>query len=519
MSSFARPAVSPESNIVASSQRAMVSTSHPLATAAALDMLERGGSAADAYLAAAAVQVVVEPPMTTFGGGLALTWFDGAMGRTSMVGGSFGRPAAETGDWDEVGADGGRTIAAPGWLVGAREAWRRFGRLRWAELFEHAFAHARDGFAIDPHLWGWVWEYRLKLGRFSAGQKIWYPKGHLLGVGDTLVQADLARTIAMIQADETLEVFYLGEFAKRYVATAQADGGRITLDDMARQHDAAFVVDAPALGQYRGYDIHAPGATLLALALGAVEHGDLRKLGPARENPETLYRQMRLIEEIWHEGQPKEGAEVKWPFGTIDTHVTQERLSNLWSRVVDLPSRPFAPLSPGTNALIVFDQSGNVAYGTHSCSCTPFGNGHVVDGVWLSRPLVIWGQPTPPPLGMATSLLLARDGKAKLAVASPSISSVHNILQNIMNIVEFGMTPRESVEQPLFGSPWHPSRRAMVEGSFTNEHFTHLANRGMGFKRVSPDECEMGSCQMVVSTDNGLVGVADPRRRGQAAGL
>jgi gamma-glutamyltranspeptidase/glutathione hydrolase len=503
VSAFARPGGHREDYAFATATRAMVSTSHPLATSAALDMLRRGGSAADAYVAAAAVQVVVEPPMTTFGGVLQMTWFDSLAGKSTLVAGGFGRPAAETGDWDEAGADSGRTIAAPGWLVGAREGWRRFGRLRWAELFEHALAHAREGFTIDPQLWGWVFEYRLKAARFPEGQRLWYPNGHLLNVGDVLVQPDLARTIAMIQSDEDLDTFYRGEFAERYVATARADGGRITLEDMARQRDSGIAVEAEPIGRYRGYDIHAPGANLIALALGAVEHGDLRALGPAAENPETLYLQMRLVEEIWHEGLAPKG------MGSAD----------LWSRVAGRPSNPYDAWNPGTNALVVFDGDGNVASGTHSCSSAPFGNGHIIDGVWLSRPMIVWGQPTPAPRGISTSLLLAKDGKAALAVGSPSISCVHNILQNTINVIEFGMSARASASQPLFGAPWHPSRRAMIEGAFSERHFAHLTARGMGFRRVSPDECEMGSCQMVTAGPRGLDGVADMRRRGQAAGF
>ena len=272
MNTYVRSAAPRADHIHATSRQAMVSTSHPLATAAALDMLRRGGSAADAYIAAAAVQVVVEPPMTTFGGGLGMNWFDGASGRTTLIYGRFGRPAAEDGSWDEAGADGGRTVAAPGWLNGAHAAWRRFGRLRWSALFEHALAHARDGFVIDPQLWGWIWEYRYKMARFAAGQRLWYPQGHLLNVGDRLVQPELARTITRLQADDGLEWFHCGDFAQRYVAAAREDGGRITLEDMAAHRDTALVVEAAPVGRYRGYEIHAPGSTLVALALQALGH-------------------------------------------------------------------------------------------------------------------------------------------------------------------------------------------------------------------------------------------------------
>ena len=508
----------------ATAASAMVSTSHPLATEAALDMLAQGGSAADAYIAAAAVQVVVEPPMTTFSGGLGMNWFDAASGTHHVYGGTFGRPSAEDGDWDEEGIDSGRTACVPGWLVGARTALEAKGRLPWARHFDAACKYADEGFAIDDTLWGWVFEYHHKLARFREGQAIWYPEGHLLNPGDELKQTALAESIHRIQDDPDLEWFYRGDFAQKYVARVQADGGRLTLDDMARGPDTGMAAEVASIGRYRGYDIHSPGAFIVALAMAAVEHGDLRSYGPPVENPETLYLQMRLIEEIWHEGlsvRPEDTAHVFASTGTVDEALVERKAEDLWRRVVNEPSRPFDALNPGTNAITIIDKDGNVAYGTHSCSCVPFGNGHIVDGIWVSRPILVYGQPAPLPLGLTTALLLMRDGKPALAVGSPSISCVHNVLQNTFNVVEFGMTLRESVQQPMFGSPLYPSRRSMVEGDFSEETFTYLREKGMQFNRVSPLECERGSCQgILVNEQSGEIeGVADPRRRGMAKGI
>jgi len=263
------------SHSYAESSKAMVSTSHPYATEAALDMLRRGGSAADAYVAAAAVQVVVEPPMTTFGGGLGMTFFEKATGNCRSTGGLFQTPAAEDGDWDKAGADTLRTACVPGWLVGAKIAIENYGRLPWADHFEHALMYAEDGYELDATLWGWVYEYHMKLARYPEGQQIWYPDGHLVNPGERFKQPQLADTIRRIQADPKLEWFYKGEFAEKYVSTVQADGGRLTMEDMARGPDAGIAIDVPTIGTYRGYDLRAPGAFIVALALNAVEHGDL----------------------------------------------------------------------------------------------------------------------------------------------------------------------------------------------------------------------------------------------------
>lgn len=371
-------------HIAATAREAMVSTDHPLATAAGLDMLSRGGSATDAYIAAALVQAVLMPTMTSIAGGLGLNWFDAKTGRTTMVAGDFRTPAAEPGDWDEAGADSGRTVCAPGWLNGCAAAWRRWGRLDWRALFEHAIAHARDGFEVFPKLQSVMHVNRYWMARFPEAQRIWCPGGYMVATGDRLVQADLARTLERLQDDPDLHWFYTGDFAERYVAAARTDGGRITMEDMAAHRDNAKVQNAVPVGTYRGYDVHAPGATLVALALALAEHGDLRALGTPMDNPEIVYRQMRIMEEIWHAGLERG---VALGATNVTSENTQppspELVERLWRRIADEPSRPYDPLNPGTNALSVMDRDGNVAYNAHSCTGRPFGTGLVVDGVVL----------------------------------------------------------------------------------------------------------------------------------------
>jgi gamma-glutamyltranspeptidase/glutathione hydrolase len=497
----------------------MVSTDHPLATAAGLDALKRGGSATDAYISAALVQAVLMPPMTSIAGGLGLNWFDSKTGKTTMVAGDFKTPANEPGDWDEAGADSGRTVCAPGWLNGCSAAWRRWGRLKWPELFEHAIAHARDGFEVFPKLAGWMSANRLWMARYPEGQRVWCPDGRMISSGERLVQTDLARTLQRLQSDPDLHWFYTGDFAERYVAAARRDGGQLTMEDMARHRGNAVVQNAVPVGTYRGYEVHAPGATLVALALALAERGDLRALGAPLANPETVYRQMRILEEIWHTGLDR-GVALGATNITAETvePPSEALIEALWRRVVEEPSRPYDPLTPGTNALTVMDGDGNVAYNAHSCTGRPFGTGLLVDGVVLCRPLRNWGQPVRTPLGMSNCLLLARGGQAQYAVSSPSAGHLVAILQEAMNFGEFELGPSESVWNPRFGAPLPASRRAMIEGNFPEEHYDHLRKRGMGFFRVMPMESEMGSCQIVYRTGSGIGGVADPRRPGQAAG-
>ena len=161
-------------HVYATAARTMVTTSHPLATRAGLDALRRGGSAVDAYIAAAAVQTVVEPVMTTLAGHFNVTVFEPDTGNVRTCPGTFGRPAAEDGVFDEAARESARTAMVPGWVRGAHAAWRRWGKLGWGELFEQALAHARDGFVVDQSLWGWMFEYRRFMARYPEAQQVWY---------------------------------------------------------------------------------------------------------------------------------------------------------------------------------------------------------------------------------------------------------------------------------------------------------------------------------------------------------
>ncbi|MEV0389350.1 gamma-glutamyltransferase, partial [Nonomuraea sp. NPDC050643] len=125
----ARPSRPNPAHVAAQGRNGMISTSHPAATQAGLAALRRGGSAVDAYLAAAAVQTVVEPTMTTLAGGLVVTVYDPATGRSRAMAGVGVQPAAEDGDLDEAARRSGRTVVTPGWVRGAHAAWQEWGRL------------------------------------------------------------------------------------------------------------------------------------------------------------------------------------------------------------------------------------------------------------------------------------------------------------------------------------------------------------------------------------------------------
>jgi gamma-glutamyltranspeptidase/glutathione hydrolase len=514
-----RPSRPDPSSVAATAGKAMISTSHPLATEAGLSALRRGGSAVDAYLAAAAVQTVIEPTMTSLGGGIGIMVYDPSTGKSRAVGGTGILPAAEKGgQLDDDAYWSGRTVTVPGWVSAAHAAWERWGKLKWADLWSDALSCARDGFIVDQLLWGTMWEARTVPGRTAQGREVWYPGGRLVCVGEMLRQAALARTIEQL-AEQGLDYFYRGEFAQRYVDAARAAGGVLTLDDMAGAPEKILDLELPALPLANGDQVHTAGL-MYALALNLAAVGGLGKRGRPTQDAESLFLSMRIVEETWHHClavPPIDGAEA---MQRAIAAVSPEEAEKLWPAVTSGPPRSFEGMNMDTCGIVVVDESGMVVHGTHSTSGTPFGIGLMVEGVVVARPLYYFARPiVPMPVGWGTSLLVVRNGRPVFTAACPSISAVQNVLQNTLNVLEWGMTPGESVQQPMFGAPVYPSQRPMVEATMGEDLIAEVERRGLKVKRVSPWEQEMGSCHAIhIAADGTLQGAADPRRLGRAAG-
>ncbi|MDT9598729.1 gamma-glutamyltransferase [Sphingosinicella rhizophila] len=516
-----RPARPDPAYVSATAGKAMISTSHPLATEAGLTALRRGGTAVDAYLAAAAVQTVVEPTMTGLGGGLGIMVFDPATGKSRAVGGMALLPAAENvSTFDDDAFQSGRTATVPAWVSAAHGAWKKWGKLAWSDLWTDALSCARDGFIVDQLLWGTIWEYRNVPGITQAGRDVWYPGGRLVCVGEELRQPALARTIEGV-AEQGPDYFYRGDFARHYVDVAQAAGGRLTLDDMASAPDKIIDMDLPELVLANGDALHTSGL-LFALALNLASIGNLGKMGRPTEDADSLYLSMRIIEESWHHGLAlaQSGTAGFGGFQQAIDAVSPEAAEKLWPQVKSGPPHPFDGMSMDTCGIVAIDESGLIAHGTHSTTSTPFGVGLIADGVLLARPVYHFARrPVPLPAGWGTSLLMLRGGKPLFTAASPSISAIQNVFQNSVNVLEWGMTPGESVQQPMFGATLYPSQRPIIEATMGETIIADVERRGLKVQRVSPWEQEMGSCHSLhIAEDGTLDGAADPRRLGRVAG-
>jgi gamma-glutamyltranspeptidase/glutathione hydrolase len=260
---------------------AMAATAHPVATDVAREILEQGGNAADAAVAAGFALAVTEPSMSHLGGRIQIL-VRTADGRYQGYNGMTEVPAAYVAP-DVPVSQGYGTIATPGVVAGLARLHAEHGSLPWANLLEASARIARDGFEILP---GAAARHEQGFEQFkdNAGfQQVFIEEdGTPYDAGDTIRQPALADTIDRL-ASAGADDFYRGRIAGRIAADMAANGGYVTAEDLAAYEvlDGRYVTT-----DYRGYGIHtlaAPaGGGLVVKALNILENFDLGSLTEAQ---------------------------------------------------------------------------------------------------------------------------------------------------------------------------------------------------------------------------------------------
>ena len=279
-------------------------TAHPLATLTAIEILKKGGSAIDAAVATNAVLGFVEPTSCGIGGDCFAMIWDPKLKKVVTLAGSGRSPKALTLDIARSRAKNGSlpaygavSISVPG----ALDAWwtlhQRYGKLKWAELFEPAIHYCETG-SPTPQIIGHY--IKIGLANFTApGSGVeetanalhtFAPNGKAPIEGDMRRNPDLARTYRLI-AEGGRDAYYDGPIAKTIEAYFKRIGGWITADDLRAQH-AEW--DDPIVTNYRGVDVYAMAANTQGLAtlqlLNIAENFDLRGMG--FQSAESLHVQI-----------------------------------------------------------------------------------------------------------------------------------------------------------------------------------------------------------------------------------
>ena len=268
----------------ANSANAGISSAHPLATAAGIEMLKRGGNAFDAAVAISAALAVVEPAGSGLGGG-GFWLLHSASGESVMIDGREKAPLAATRDMyldksgkviDKLSIDGALAAAIPGAPAALVHLSKTYGALPLAVALSPAIRLAENGFTVDERYRRLI-EFRLDAIRASpAAAEIFLVDGEVPLTSAKIVQRDLANTLRAL-AKHGHDGFYRGAVAKKLVAAVREAGGIWTAADLENYHVA---VRAPVVARYKDMKITSAalpssGGLVLALAFNMLAGLDI----------------------------------------------------------------------------------------------------------------------------------------------------------------------------------------------------------------------------------------------------
>jgi gamma-glutamyltranspeptidase/glutathione hydrolase len=366
----------------------VVSTSQPLATAAGLEILAKGGNAADAAVAAGAALNVTEPTSTGIGGDIFALYYSTDTKRVTALNGSGRAPAALTlerlrheGFTMELPTFHAHTVTVPGACAGWFDLIERHGSLPMSEILAPAIRLASEGFPVAP-ITAYSWQRGAERQLRSA------PNGHELTIdgrgpnaGEIFRNSNLARTFEVV-ARGGKSAFYQGEIAEAIVQVIREAGGCMSMEDLA-SHTSTW--EEPISVDYRGlrvYECPPNGQGITALiALNLLEEFDLAPMGVlSTERLHLLIEAMRLAfgDSRWYVADPKFS---KIPVAELlSKRYANERRKRIDRTRATVDQKHGAPVSSsGTVYLSVVDKAGNACSFINS-NYWGFGTGMVPKG-------------------------------------------------------------------------------------------------------------------------------------------
>jgi gamma-glutamyltranspeptidase/glutathione hydrolase len=522
--------------------RGMAVTNHPLASAAAVEMMAAGGNAIDATVAALFTLTVVEPMMVGIvGGGTALIRL--ADGRELVLDGLSTAPAITRPDsytpisdtWPDYMETRGRAnrvgpkaVAVPGNLKAWCEAASRFGRLPLPALMEPAIRHAANGFRLSHYLATCIDEIAPDLALDPEIAAIFLPGGKPLAAGDLLVQRDYAETLRLIAARGP-DVLYGGELGERVARYLESVGSFIRLNDLA---DYKTIEREPVRGTYRGVEIVGPpppcsGGVHTLQILNILEAFDLGASGFG--TPETLHLVMEALKIAAADRRAvtADPAFVKVPIERLisKAYADECRAQIDRSRAGGFVSKLHSNESANTTHVTIADSEGNVVTSTQTLNSL-FGARIMIPGtgiipnnyMYLFDPHpgnALSLQPGKRITSGITALIGKRDGKPIFALGLPGAHRIPaTAMQTVLNIVDHGMSLQEAVEAPRTFT-W--GQEVEMERGFAEPVRDAIA--GLGHRVVAVDHVAGGLCAISFAPDGSMTGAACWRADGVPMGV
>lgn len=544
----------PSSLFAALGRKAMVATANPHATRVAAEILQNGGNAADAAVAAQWVLNVVEPQSSGIGGGGFFLYYEASSKRIYFFDGREKAPAEAHPEmfldsnrrpyrFYPEAISGGLSVGVPGTLKLLEEVHGRFGSKVFAfrQLFDPAISLAENGFPISNRLAFYIKQEQKRLKKFDAAAKI-FLNSHKkpLKEGEILRQPDLAKTFRLIQNKGTT-AFYEGEIAQAIVEAvrhAPFHPGFMKKEDLSYY---SVVRRDPVHSSYRGYDIFsAPppssgGITLIEI-LNILEQYPMNDLGKTPDGVHLLIEAQKLA--FRDRNQILADPDfVKTPMLQLAAKQFAKQRAQEIQMKIALPSteaavRPLHLENTHTSHISIVDEQGNMAAFTTTIEYL-FGSGMVVPGYGfvLNNELTDFDLmpydarghlvPNAPegdkrPRSSMTPTFVFKEGKPVLIVGSPGGSKIIGTVLNVVtNILDFNQDLDTAMREPRLIDRDGPVE--MEPELYENKYLRReLERRGHPILRTEV----LGNVQAISfdSENDFIYGSSDPRGEGEAVG-
>ncbi len=560
-------------------QKHMISAGHYSAAHAGFQILEAGGNAIDAGVAAGMALGILQTDRVNFAGVAPIMIYLADKREIVNIDGLGTWPKAASLQYFHDHHGGKmppgilRTVmpAAPAsWIM----ALARYGTMSFGEVAREATRLASEGFAMHAFMQEYIADHVDSYQRWPSSAAVFLPKGRPPHVGERFVQTELAASLQYMADEEAAhknkgraaglqaarDAFYKGDIAQKIAKYHKDNGGWVTADDLAA-YEVSF--EKPVSTHFHGIDVYACGpwtqGPVLPQTLNLLSGFDLKAMGHnSAAYVHTLTEALKLSFADRHRyyGDPKF---VKVPLEILlsQEYAAERRkliradaaapgMPNAGDIAGFPPAIPLPSATPGdpnpppdTSYVSVVDRHGNAFSATPSdgSSATP-----VIPGTGFcpsSRGSQSWTHPAHPaalapgkrPRLTPNPAMALKDGKLLMPFGSPGNDiQPQAMTQVFLNIVVFGMEPQAAVEAPRFASYSYPSSsaphayhpgRLNLEARFDKSVTDQLAKLGHKVAPWPAVEWRAGAvCAIRVNEENGLLeGAADPRRPCYALGV
>ena len=553
----------------------VISAGHYLAAHAGFEVLEAGGNAIDAGVAAGIAIDVLQTDKVNLGGVAPQIIYRAKDRKMTCIDGLGVWPMGITPDYFEKRHGGKIPPGVERCVVpAAPDAWitslANFGTMSFGDVAQYAIRFARDGFPMHPLMSEFIKKHVDSYKRWPSSSKVFMPKGRAPETGEIFVQSDLARTLQYMVDEEkkaarkggrkaglkaARDAFYKGDIARDVTRWIEKQGGPMRYEDFARFH---VQIEPTVKSKFEGIEVHACGpwsqGPVVPMALNILKGYDLRRMGHnSKEYIHVVTEALKLAfaDRHMHFGDPNfvkvptaglvSDRYADWRRSMIRSDRAFEEmppagnprtLETIESRWMTPPEPAEAPGPGDTSYLCVVDKDGN------AFSCTPSdgsNNTPIIPGVGIlcsGRGTQSWGDVTHPcsvapgkrPRLTPNPALALKNGKVLMPFGTPGGDvQTQSMVQVFLNVNVFGMAAQDAVEAPRFANYSFPGSfephkyypgRVYLEGRIDRKTGDQLAAMGHKVHWWEDSTWLAGAvCTIYVDQKTGVRhGGADPRR-------